>query len=56
MGSVSRSNTPILCFFYVFVSPSDGLVVVGVHSAKFPNEKVSVFPALVNLDLFLRDL
>lgn len=26
--------------FCVFPSPSDGLVVVGVHSAKFPNEKV----------------
>lgn len=37
----------LLCVFSdVFVSPSDGLVVVGVHSAKFPNEKVSVFPSL----------
>lgn len=27
------------------LSFSDGLVVVGVHSAKFPNEKVSVFIA-----------
>lgn len=34
----------ILCVFsFVFLSPSDGLVVVGVHSAKFPNEKVGVF-------------
>lgn len=30
-----------VCFIFVFVSLSDGLVVVGVHSAKFPNEKVS---------------
>lgn len=32
-------------FFFVSLSiscPSDGLVIVGVHSAKFPNEKVSV--------------
>lgn len=37
---------PLCVFSDVFVSPADGLVVVGVHSAKFPNEKVSVFPAL----------
>lgn len=29
--------------FCILISYSDGLVIVGVHSAKFPNEKVSVF-------------
>lgn len=43
-----RSKCPVktflsfhVCFLCVsFRPPSDGLVVVGVHSAKFPNEKV----------------
>lgn len=38
----------VLCVFsFVFISPSDGLIVVGVHSAKFPNEKVGVFTSLL---------
>lgn len=45
----------LFCFslIFAFVSPSDGLVVVGVHSAKFPNEKVSVFTSLYYLYVYL---
>lgn len=49
-------NTSWKCVvIFVFVYLSDGLVVVGVHSAKFPNEKVSVFIAR-HYFYFLKDL
>lgn len=48
-GQTSYCTVMFGCLIFVFIcliSLSDGLVVVGVHSAKFPNEKVSVFIVL----------
>lgn len=38
-------------FFICLLSLSDGLVVVGVHSAKFPNEKVILYIILYHFYL-----
>lgn len=51
--STVKSKHLLYCYVWLFyfclfvsvclISLSDGLVVVGVHSAKFPNEKVRDF-------------
>lgn len=49
---LAHKNCPVCQSMSACVCPSDGLVVVGVHSAKFPNEKVSVFTTLCYLAFF----
>lgn len=46
MITVVFKNCTVFQSVSACVCPSDGLVVVGVHSAKFPNEKVSVLTTL----------
>lgn len=47
--SASRHNFRVFVFL---ISPSDGLVVVGVHSAKFPNEKVRLVGFVCTFPLY----